>query len=83
MDYVFYIALSWWLVKFEPLQLSFDYIFSYLPINSVTITLHSALGCPKCVGFWSTLAISGNFFTACVVSLLSFTLDLWLQKLEK
>ena len=83
MEYIFYIAFTWWVVKFEPLQMSFDYIFSLLPINSLTITIHSALGCPKCVGFWASLFITGNFFTACVVSLLSFTLDLCLSKLDR
>lgn len=83
MEYIYLIAFVWWFVKFEPLQLAFDYLFSRLPINSATITLHSALGCPKCVGFWISWVITGEFFTACVISLLSFTLDLCLQKLDK
>lgn len=82
MEYVFLIAFAWWFVKFEPLQIAFDYIFSHLPINSITITLHSALGCPKCIGFWSALFITGEFFTACIVSLCSYILDLCLAKLE-
>ena len=83
MNYIFLIAFTWWVVKFEPLQMAFDYIFRRLPINQLTNIIYESLGCPKCVGFWASLFITGNFFTACVVSLLSFTLDLCLSKLDR
>jgi hypothetical protein len=83
MEYVFLIAFAWWFVKFEPLQFIFDKLFVNFPINNLSIAIHSALGCPKCIGFWSTLIITGEFFTACVVSLCSYIIDLCLQRLDR
>jgi hypothetical protein len=83
MNYIYLVAFVWWFIKFEPLQLAFDYIFKLLPINHFTNRLYEAVGCPKCVGFWAALFITGNFFTACVVSLLSFTLDICLGKIDR
>lgn len=82
MEILFYIALGWFMVTFEPLQLLLDYIFSKLPLNSFTIYIHAAFGCPKCVGFWSTWLISGQFLVACLVSLSTYAIDLCLQKLK-
>ena len=82
MEYILYTAFTWWFVKFEPLQMTFDYIIKLLPINRLTNLLYESVGCPKCVGFWLTLICTGSFFTACVVSLCSFTLDICLAKLE-
>lgn len=82
MDFIIYVSLAWWLVNFEPLQLLIDTIFSRIPINGLTIYLHAAFGCPKCVGFWSALALTGNFLTATLVSLTAYALDLCLQKIK-
>lgn len=82
MDFIIYVSLAWWLVNFEPLQLLLDTIFSRLPINGLTIPLHAAFGCPKCVGFWSTWLLSGQFLVACLVSLSTYAIDLCLQKLK-
>lgn len=82
MDFIIYVSLAWWLVNFEPLQLFLDTIFSRLPINGLTIPLHAAFGCPKCVGFWSSWALTGNFLTATLVSLTAHFIDLCLQKLK-
>lgn len=82
MDLLIYIALAWWLVNFEPLQITLDTIFSRIPINNLTIVLHAAFGCPKCVGFWVTLFLTGNFLTATLVSLAAYTLDLCLTRLK-
>lgn len=82
MDFIIYVSLAWWLVNFEPLQLLIDTIFSRIPINSLTIYLHAAFGCPKCVGFWSSWALTGNFLTATLVSLTAYALDLCFQKIK-
>ena len=82
MDFIIYVSLAWWLVNFEPLQLLLDTIFSRLPINGLTIPIHAAFGCPKCVGFWTSWALTGNFFTATLVSLTAHIIDLCLQKLK-
>lgn len=82
MDFIIYVSLAWWLVNFEPLQLLLDAIFSRIPINGLTIYIHAAFGCPKCVGFWSAFALTGNFLTATLVSLTAYALDLCLQKIK-
>jgi hypothetical protein len=82
MNYLYLIPFVWLITNFEPFHEVIDRIFMRLPLNKWTLTIHSAFGCAKCVGFWCTLIISGNFFTACLVSLLSFILDRCLQRLE-
>ena len=83
MEFIIYVSLAWWLVNFEPLQLLLDAIFARLPINGLTIPLHAAFGCPKCVGFWVSFALTGEFLTATLISLTAHALDLCLQKLSK
>jgi len=82
MEYLYLIPFVWFVTNFEPLHEVIDRVFMYLPLNKWTLRIHSAFGCPKCVGFWCTLVVSGNFFTACLVSLLSFILEKCLQRLE-
>ena len=83
MEILIYVGLAWWLVNFEPLQILLDAIFSRLPINGLTIPIHAAFGCPKCVGFWVSWALTGEFLTATIISLTAHTLDLCLQRLNK
>jgi hypothetical protein len=82
MEILLYIALAWFLTNFEPLQDLLDRIFTEVPLNRFTIYLHSGLGCPKCIGFWATWLVSGEFLTACLVSLCSYVVDLCLAKLN-
>ena len=82
MEILFYTALAWFLTTFEPLQDLLDYLFSKVPLNRLTIYLHAAGGCPQCVGFWVTWFLSGQFLVACLVSLLSYALNLCLTKLK-
>jgi hypothetical protein len=82
MEILLYIALAWFLTNFEPLQDLLDRIFTEMPLNRFTIYLHGAFGCPKCMGFWVTLFFSGEFLTACLVSLCSYVVDICLAKLN-
>jgi hypothetical protein len=88
MTYIYLIAVSWWLVYFEPLQIVIDRLASILilktkgTLRELINGLHGAAGCPKCVGFWVSL-IWGGFLTACIVSLLTYILELCLQNLRK
>jgi len=81
MTIILLVALTWWFVKFEPLHFAIDYTFEFFRPTFVTNWIHHSLSCYKCVGFWSAWIITGNFFYACLVSLISYTLDLCLQKL--
>jgi hypothetical protein len=80
MEILLYTALAWFLTNFEPLQDLIDRIFTEVPLNRFTIYLHNAFGCPKCMGFWTTWALSGEFLTACLVSLCSYFVDLCLAR---
>jgi hypothetical protein len=82
MEILLYIALAWFLTNFEPLQDLIDRLFTEVPLNRITMYLHGAFGCPKCMGFWVTWALSGQFLTACLVSLCSYVVDLCLAKLN-
>ena len=82
MEILLYTALAWFLTNFEPLQDLIDLVFTKVPLNRFTIYLHNGLGCPKCMGFWATWAVSGEFLTACLVSLLSYIVDLCLTRLN-
>lgn len=82
MELLFYVSFAWWFVYFEPLQQSFDYIFSRLPFNRFTVLVHSSLGCIKCVAFWSSLLFSGDLFVSCAVSLTAYILKLCLDKMN-
>lgn len=81
MEIVLLVAFAWWFVKFEPLHFLIDYTFEWFRPTFLNNWIHHSLSCYKCVGFWSALIITGNFFTACFVSLISYTFDLCLQKL--
>lgn len=82
MELLLLVSFTWWFTNFEPLQNAFDYIFARLPFNYVTNALHSYLGCIKCVAFWSSLLISGDFFIACLASLTAYILQLCLDKMN-
>lgn len=82
MELLLLLSFAWWFTYFEPLQNAFDYIFSRLPLNKFTVFVHSSLGCIKCVAFWSSLVISGDFFISTLVSLTAYILQLCLDKMN-
>lgn len=82
MELLLLVSFGWWFTYFEPLQNSFDYIFTRLPLNKFTVIVHSSLGCIKCVAFWSSLLISGDFFIATLTSLTAYILKLCLDKMN-
>jgi hypothetical protein len=82
MELLLLVSFAWWFTNFEPLQTAFDYIFTRLPINRYTVIVHTSLGCIKCVAFWSSLVISGDFFIATLSSLTAYLLKLCLDKMN-
>jgi hypothetical protein len=82
MNLLTLIPLAWWFVNFEPLQAMFDQLFRYRPSSTISIHIHSALGCIKCVAFWMTLLFTFDFILACQAALLSFILNECLNKLK-
>jgi hypothetical protein len=88
-DYIYIVelisllALSWWFTAFEPIQVLIDKSFERLPITPLTMYLHSAFGCWKCVSFWTTLIATQNLFYACIVSLTAYIISECLQTLTR
>jgi hypothetical protein len=83
MAIITYIAVSWFLVNFEPLQLLIDSIFNRFKPSILAMYLHSSATCMKCVSFWLTLICTWSFIEATIVALLSFILQECLLKLSK
>ena len=69
INYITPLVVSWWFTHFEPIQ---DYIDTRLILPD---WLHTALGCWKCLSFWSALAYSQSFTVACATSLTAVCLN--------
>lgn len=82
------IALSWFIAYFEPFQAFVDnlanlvYVRANRNTRDVINAIHTALGCMKCLSFWITLSVTFDFFTAALTSLIAYTIDLCLRKLN-
>jgi hypothetical protein len=76
MNILFYIALSWFILEFEPFQLFLVWFKSKLPKNETIEYLLGAFDCWKCFTFWLTLAVSWDFKTAVVASFIVFVFEL-------
>jgi hypothetical protein len=83
MTILTYIAVSWFIVNFEPFQLLIDSIFNRFKPSILSMYLHSSATCMKCVSFWLTLICTWSFIEATIVALLSFILQECLLKLSK
>ena len=83
MNILTYIAIAWFLVNFEPLQLLIDLMFRKIKFSNLSLYLHSSATCIKCISFWLTLLCTWSFIEATIVALLSFILQECLQKLSK
>jgi hypothetical protein len=69
MTILTYIAVSWFIVNFEPFQILVDYLFNKLPDTVLNMYIHSAFSCSKCVSFWITLICTWDFILATIVAL--------------
>lgn len=82
MNLILIIAVAWWFVNFEPLQLLFDFIFKQIKISHLSNYIHSSLGCWKCWSFWTILIYTFDFKLACLGALIAYTINLCLHKLN-
>jgi hypothetical protein len=69
------IVTGWFLSTFEPYHIFKDFIFKKMKRNKYTAMLHFALGCGKCLTFWTGFILSGNFFVAALAAMLYYTYD--------
>jgi hypothetical protein len=71
IDYLAPLVVSWWFVNFEPIHYILDRVFLRIEAD----WLHTALGCWKCMSFWTTWIYSGSFIIACATSLTAVCLN--------
>lgn len=76
MEYLFLIALGWFVYEFEPFKILSNYIFVKLGQREWLEYILGVFDCIKCATFWSALAWSWSFEKAVVASFLSFTLEM-------
>jgi hypothetical protein len=75
MEYLFLIALAWWIREFEPIQAGVHWLRVKLKSEMAEYIL-GAFDCIKCLTFWSALAVTWSFKTAVIASFLAFALEL-------
>lgn len=84
MEYVFLIAMGWFIQEFEPFKYLADYVYSKLKPNSLIEYVFGSLECWQCCTFWSALAITWSFEKAVIASFITFVLQMlhegWMRK---
>ncbi len=84
MEYLFLIALGWFIQEFEPFKYLADYIYSKMKPRAITEYVFGSLECWQCCTFWSALAITWSFEKAVISSFIVFGLQLlhegWMRK---
>ncbi len=82
MSYLASLALAWFLVSFDPIQMVWDYLAIKIKPNHLVNYIHAVLGCFKCMSFWSTWIITGEFIQATIVSFIAYIIEECLSKLK-
>jgi hypothetical protein len=84
MEYVFLIALGWFIQEFEPFKYFADWLYSKLKPNSLIEYVFGSLECWQCCTFWSALAITLSFEKAVIASFITFVLQMlhegWMRR---
>jgi hypothetical protein len=84
MNYLFLIALGWFLREFEPLRIAAHYISTKIKPSLVVEYLFGMLDCWMCLTFWSALAVTFSFKEAVIASFIAFCIetiyDTWSRK---
>ena len=84
MEYVFLIALGWFIQEFEPFKYFADYIYTKLKPNNLIEYVFGSLECWQCCTFWSALALTWSFEKAVVASFITFVLQMlhegWMRR---
>jgi hypothetical protein len=80
MELIEYLALGWLIANFEPLHWVIDYIFiQVISSSKLGDYIHSKFGCWKCMSFWTTLALSGNIYTAAITAMGAYIISEWIE----
>lgn len=70
--------LSWFITKFEPLEIFLDLLPDKLFFNLIKVLF----SCLMCVSFWTTLIFTFNIFHACGMAFLSFWYMKYISPIE-
>ena len=78
MEYLFLIALAWWVREFEPIHIGLHWLRNSHRIFKTETAdyLLNAFDCVKCLTFWTSLAVTWSFEKAVIASFLAFSLEL-------
>lgn len=71
--------LSWFITRFEPLQMVLELLPNKLVFNLVKLLTT----CIKCVSFWITLGYTQNIIYASGIAFVSFWYDKWIGPIER
>ena len=71
--------LSWFITRFEPLQMTLELLPNKLIYNLFKLLI----SCLKCVSFWITLFYTGDIILASGIAFISFWYDKWIGPLER
>jgi hypothetical protein len=83
MEYLFYIALGWFVIEFEPFKMVALWINEKTGRKPVIEYMFGVLDCWQCATFWSTLLFTFSFKTAIVASFLTFVFEILNQWLNR
>lgn len=71
--------VSWFITRFEPLQM----VLELLPNKLIPNLIKLIVTCLKCVSFWSTLLVTQNIVLASGMAFISFWYDKWIGPIER
>lgn len=80
MEYIFIIALGFFITEFEPLHFVLDAVLEKLPKIRMVSYLFGMFTCWQCTTFWAALAIYQSFEIAVISSLAAVIIEGWMQK---
>ena len=83
-NYLYLIALGWFLKEFEPLRIAASYLNVKIGKSQTVDYLFGILDCWMCLTFWSALAVTFSFKEAVIASFIVFVIetlyDTWSNK---
>ena len=71
--------LSWFITRFEPLQMLLELLPNKLLWNLIKLLI----SCLKCISFWITLGYTQNIIAASGIAFISFWYDKFIGPLER
>jgi hypothetical protein len=84
MEYLFLIALGWFLQEFEPIKLAGHYFYEKTNRKPIIEYILGVFDCWQCSTFWGALIVTWDFKQAVIASFLTFVIEMiheiWMLK---